>query len=337
MDNLKKCWEILPNVSRSFSLCISLLPRPINDRMMLAYLVFRVVDTIEDSTIKIETKKEMFDLFLSTLKKEKYNKKITDKCKTELLKKLTYSYEAGLLKNLDSVINLFYSIPRPEAKALLKRAEEMSKGMYKFQSKSIKTFDDQDEYCYYVAGLVGYLFNDLFYYNKILTEQKKEHLMEYAKRYGLGLQKVNILRDIAYDIPDKRYYWPENLLKKYKLSYKTVCLKGNKEKSISVLNDMVKNAIGYLNDGLYYIISLPRSALKVRVFCLIPLFMAIESFVKCIDNENVFIKGKKVKISRSTVKKIVRKSFLLGCSNSLLKAWYNQSMEKITRYHKPKK
>lgn len=337
MEDLKVCWNILPKVSRSFSLCITLLPKPVNDQMMLSYLIFRTIDTIEDSTIKIETKKRFFSKFLSVLNQERYSYKITNECKIELLKKLTFSYEADLLGNLDAVVRLYYSIQKNERLALLKQAKKMSRGMYKFQRRKIKTFDDQDEYAYYVAGVVGYIFNDLFYYNGIIKKKQKEHLMEYAKRYGLGLQKVNIIRDIANDIPTKRYYWPENLLKKYKLSYQTICLKKNRKQAVNVLNEMIRNAINYLNDGLYYIMSLPRTALKVRVFCLIPLFMAIESFIKCINNEDVFVKGRKVKISRRMVNSIVKKCYLYGCSNLLLKKWYNKRMRRAkAKYHKPK-
>ncbi len=153
--------------------------------------------------------------------------------------------------------------------------------------------------------------------------------MEYARNFGLALQKVNIIRDIAYDIPDKRYYWPKNILKKYKLDYNIVCLKKNREKALVIMNNMIKNALPYLKDALYYTTSLPKTALKVRVFCLIPLFMSIKSFVKCINNENVFIKGKKVKISREEVKKIVKRSYIYSLSNILLKIWYNKSMKKV--------
>ena len=201
--------------------------------------------------------------------------------------------------------------------------------MYKFQKKSITTFNDQDEYCYYVAGIVGYLLTDLFYHNKIINKQNRDHLMKYAKNFGLALQKVNIIRDIAYDIPDKRYYWPINILKKHKLDYNRLCLKKNRSKALIIQNIMIKNALPYLKDAFHYTISLPKTALKVRVFCLIPLFMSIKSLVKCINNEQVFIKDKKVKISREDVKKIVKKSYIYSLYNILLKRWYIHSMKQM--------
>ena len=336
MNDLKKCWEMLPKVSRSFSLCIALLPKPINSRMMLSYLIFRTIDTIEDSTIGIKTKKDMFDAFLDTISQDAYDHKKAIDCRKQLLKKLTYSYEFMLLKDLDAMLRVFYSTPKDERLALLRQAKQMAQGMYRFQKRSIDTFKDQDEYAFYVAGVVGYIFNDLFYYNGVINNKKREHLKGYAKRYGLGLQKVNMIRDLCDDIPKRRYFWPKKAIEREGLAYKTICSEKNREKALLILDEMIKNAVDYLNDGLYYVMSLPRKHLRVRVFCLIPLFMALESFIKCINNENVFIKGKKVKISKGKVKEIVRNSYLLGWSNFMLKRWYKKTMRRAdASYHKP--
>ena len=60
MKETKICWELLPKVSRSFALCIRILPKPLNEQMMLSYMVFRVIDTIEDSHASLRTKKALF-------------------------------------------------------------------------------------------------------------------------------------------------------------------------------------------------------------------------------------------------------------------------------------
>ena len=60
MNDREICWELLPKVSRSFALCIKILPEPLNDQMMLSYMVFRVIDTIEDSHAPLRTKKSLF-------------------------------------------------------------------------------------------------------------------------------------------------------------------------------------------------------------------------------------------------------------------------------------
>jgi farnesyl-diphosphate farnesyltransferase len=202
----------------------------------------------------------------------------------------------------------------------------MAKGMYSFQKKKIETFADQDRYSYYVAGVIGNLFNDLLHFNAIISLRLKRQLSRYARDFGLALQKVNILRDIADDISQNRYYWPRRLLAKYGLDYSSICSKENREKALSVLREQIEDARSYLNAAMKYILLLPKKALRVRMFCLIPLFMAIESYVKCMDNHEIFEAGKKVKITREQVFDIVAKSRLYGTSNERLASWFISSM-----------
>jgi len=202
----------------------------------------------------------------------------------------------------------------------------MAKGMYEFQKKRIETLDDQNTYSYYVAGVIGYLFNDLLYINGIISLRLKQKLHRYAKQFGLALQKVNILRDIANDIAAHRHYWPSALIAKYRLSYDNLCMKENREAAMKILKEQIDDARDYLYAAMKYILLLPKRALKVRMFCLIPLFMAIESYAKCIDNYELFESGKVVKIGRDRVQEIVAKSGLWGTSNERLVGWFVQTM-----------
>ena len=44
------CNDMLPRVSRTFAICIRLLPPDLEHSVLIAYLLCRVADTIEDST-----------------------------------------------------------------------------------------------------------------------------------------------------------------------------------------------------------------------------------------------------------------------------------------------
>lgn len=324
------CWEILPKVSRSFALAIKVLPHPLNEQMMISYLIYRVIDTIEDSSAPIGDKKALFEYFIATLSNSKCDSAQVYMCRIGLLEKLNYTYEKELLENLDCLAGAYYAQPPKVRQSILKWGRVMSEGMYEFQQKGIDTFEDQDRYSYYVAGVVGYLFNDLLYYNKIITLESKQKLTQYAKKFGLALQKVNILRDVASDIHSKRYYWPREVMKKYNLDYDSLLKEENRQKAMEVLNEEIDNALEYLQSGMQYTLSLPANALKVRMFCLIPLFMAVESYAKCKGNADVFDIHKQVKISRLQVQEIVAKSTLWGTSNQKLEGWFAQTMRKTS-------
>ena len=143
-----------------------------------------------------------------------------------------------------------------------------------------------------------------------------------AHRFGLALQKVNILRDVAHDVPAKRYYWPLGVMQRYRLNYGTLLHKEKRAAAMSVLREEVADATKYLHAGIQYVLALPKEQIGVRMFCLIPLFMAIESYIACTNNSDVFETDKTVKISREQVGEIVAKSGLWGKSNELLMKWY---------------
>lgn len=326
MDDRETCWNLLPKVSRSFALCIKILPDPINDQMMLSYMVFRVIDTIEDSHASLRTKKSLFKKVISLISKRHADDRFARQVSHELLTKLDYTYEKELLEQLPALNRHLFSQPIAARKAIVHRGRIMANGMYEFQKKPIVTFADQDRYSYYVAGVVGHLFNDLFQINGVISLKLKRSLANQAKQFGLALQKVNILRDIADDIAANRHYWPKKVLAKYGLDYENICSAENRERALSVLREQIADARKYINAAMRYVLSLPKEALRVRMFCLIPLFMAIESFVKCMDNTDIFDAGKKVKISREQVQDIVAKSGLWGANNERLVEWFFSSM-----------
>jgi len=329
--NTALCWKILPDVSRSFALCISILPKPLNEQMMISYLIYRILDTIEDSSAPLPVKKELFDQFIRLISKPAMNEKLTERCRADLRNKLDYTYEKDLLEQLATVMRTYYAQPSPVRRFILKWGRVMANGMYEFQQKPIETFKDQDRYGYHVAGVIGHLLNDLLHYNKIISLRLKRKLHMHARNFGLALQKINILRDVASDRLSNRHYWPRRLLKKYALDYNTLCLKKNRQAALEMLKEQIENAHKHLYSAMQYILLLPNDAIKVRRFCLIPLFMAIESYVKCINNPAVFDSGEKVKISRLQVHKIVAKSHLWCSSNDRLLKWFVNSMVRTSQ------
>ncbi len=326
MRNDEICWAILPKVSRSFSFCIRMLPRPLDEQMMVSYLIYRVLDTIEDSHAPVQAKKKLFSQFVALLSAREPDAAKIAQCTASLCTQLDYTYEKDLLENVDAVLGTYYSQPSFARRPILKWGCVMARGMYKFQRKPIETFKDQDEYSYHVAGVIGHLFTDLLFHNGIVGRQLKRKLKRYASKFGLALQKVNILRDIAADVIGKRHYWPRRLMAHYNLTYESMCLKENREAAMKVLRAQIANARAYLRDAMRYILLLPKNALKVRKFCLIPLFMAIESYVKCSNSEEVFESGKKVKISHMQVGAILAKTELWCSSNDKLSDWFVNSM-----------
>ena len=68
-------------------------------------------------------------------------------------------------------------------------------------------------YCYRAAGVVGLLTIEILGYTNKQT-------IEYAKKLGTALQLINILRDVKEDAERKRFYIPQDELRRFNVSRK---------------------------------------------------------------------------------------------------------------------
>ncbi|MDO8461435.1 MAG: presqualene diphosphate synthase HpnD [Deltaproteobacteria bacterium] len=81
----------------------------------------------------------------------------------------------------------------------------ISTDLYKNQ---YATFEELSRYCYGVAGTVGLLCMELF-------GLRHERARDYAITLGRAFQLTNILRDLAADVAQNRFYLPEEDLKQF--------------------------------------------------------------------------------------------------------------------------
>jgi farnesyl-diphosphate farnesyltransferase len=308
------CWRILPLVSRSFAMVIRWLPRGLDDAVMVSYLLCRIADTLEDSVRDVEQKRRQLARFADSL----------DEGHPEIpLDSFPASYLCLMTKTED-VLACYRALP-PVARTLIRaRVREMCAGMSKWCDREIVTLADQNEYCYYVAGLVGLLLTDLFHAYGHLADHEKEQLIPLAVDFGLALQKVNVLRDLREDLTDGRCYWPSEVMARHGLTAGTILKPENVAASLAVMDDLVDEHWGYLETALGYLMMLPMSQLRLRIFCAIPLFMAVATVRRCEGNAAVFLGPRPVKIPRRQARAILVRSLSLGACNNYLQSWYRR-------------
>ncbi|RVW93282.1 Squalene synthase [Vitis vinifera] len=178
--------------------------------------------------------------------------------------------------------------------------KRMGAGMAKFICKEVETIDDYDEYCHYVAGLVGLGLSKLFHASK-LEDLASDEL---SNSMGLFLQKTNIIRDYLEDIneiPKSRMFWPREIWSKYVNKLEDLKEEENSIKAVQCLNDMVTNALIHMEDCLTYMSALQSPA--IFRFCAIPQIMAIGTLALCYNNIEVF-RGV-VKMRRGLTAKVI--------------------------------
>lgn len=300
--DFEKQQEHLKNVSRTFALTIPMLPESLIDYISNAYLLCRIADTVEDDPIAQTNQKiawlVSFAQFCSNDFSDDMQLLSLHKQAVDLVQKGAKNTEFELVKDMQGVITRTRSFPRKVQMILSKGVSILSYGMAKsLQGLNIKTVDDVDKYCYYVAGVVGELLAALFCeYNHSID---KHSLMILSVSFGEGLQLTNILKDRVEDKSRNVSFLPKVAASEYR----------------KMVEYYISLCQGHLDDALAFICKLPAGEYGIRLFCLLNIAMATAT-LKLISKSDQFDE-KKPKISRNKVKFLYILSKICAKSNFL--------------------
>ncbi len=338
-DDFTFCKEALVKVSRTFAINIRILSGDAYRAVLLAYLLCRIADTIEDDPFfnpeyKLQKLCEYADLFPPL---SNYPERIEDFLRDISFRQKDDSTE--LLMNLTRVINEFVKLPERMISVVSEHVQEMSYGMASFQKKGsgkdINFIEDKGElarYCYFVAGTVGLMLTSVFAENSsLITPKIKQKLKERSVVFGLGLQITNIAKDFYGDRERGWCYVPREFFTEEGIDPLRDTFDDHQSGFVNAHRRLIDLALLYLDEALEYTLDIPRTLIRYRLFCLWPLFMAVESLAKLTGEQNLF-RGEVVKISRNDVKRIVRGTSLAVMSNGALRLMYNNTRQKIVRH-----
>lgn len=275
------CFEALKKVSRSFAVVIQQLPIELQNSVCLFYLILRGLDTIEDDMeIDVETKRNLLVTFADRINREEFVlENVGD----------TTDYR-DLMLHFDKIIREYQKLDDSYKVVITEITREMAEGMLKYAHQDVITYSDWDDYCHYVAGLVGIGLSQLFLASKLEnTEMLKSKSR--SNEMGLFLQKTNIIRDFAEDLEQGRVFWPEEAWKNKVNSLKE--LQENQKAGLNVLSEVVINALQHVPACLDYLASLKNQ--QIFRFCAIPQLMAIATLDALYDNPNVLHENVKIR------------------------------------------
>jgi farnesyl-diphosphate farnesyltransferase len=336
LNDLAFCEEYLVRVSRTFAINIKVLKDHSYRSLLLAYLLCRIADTIEDdscfsASFKTQKLYEYSELFPPL---PGYKNRIESFLKDIAFKQKTDS--SDLLMNTARVFNEFVKLPDSMISVISAHVKEMAVGMAGFQKKASREgiifLEDQEEldrYCYFVAGTVGLMITSIFSENsRRITPRIKKKLRKRSVAFGLGLQITNIAKDFYGDRERGWSYVPRSFFIEEGIDPIHDSFHDKQKEFINAHKRLINLALKYLDEALLYTLDIPRTLIRFRLFCLWPLFMAVESLARLSCEQNLF-KGQVVKISRNDVKRIVRNTSLAVMSNGILKYMYYNTRRKI--------
>uniref|UniRef100_A0A7S0ZHI8 squalene synthase n=1 Tax=Timspurckia oligopyrenoides TaxID=708627 RepID=A0A7S0ZHI8_9RHOD len=305
------CYEYLGKVSRSFAMVIMELDDELRDPVCIFYLVLRALDTVEDDTAK--DSQARIDLCTQFYKKLELPEWSTSE--------YGYAHEKELLEQFSAVLACFGSLPEKYRKVISDITRRMGKGMAEhIHDKECISVADYDQYCFYVAGLVGIGLSSMF----VASGREDRFFVEndhLSISMGLFLQKVNIIRDYLEDIHDARTFWPREIWSEFSPTGELSAFKHPEYRmeAVECLNAMITDALRHVPDCIQYMSRIQNSF--VFNFVAIPQVMAIGTLAECFNNPLVF-EGI-VKLRRGLTAKLVMKTKTMS---ALFKLYFDFAM-----------
>tara|TARA_B000000557_G_scaffold262225_1_gene262637 strand:- start:275 stop:1285 length:1011 start_codon:yes stop_codon:yes gene_type:complete len=307
---------LLEETSRSFFLTLKVLPRSIRKQVGLLYLLARVADTIADS------KTGQVDILLNSLSSwdiatSQENGEMSDL--TFLANLQSNPAEERLLKNVDIALNAFEKISKNDQIHMRRCLKIIISGqtldLERFgpandsdEISALETDRELDDYAYRVAGSVGEFWTSMTLAHCVSADgPDSEKMFELGIRFGKALQMINILRDIPEDLSFGRCYIPLNRLKEVGLEPVELRDKTNHETFSPIYQSLLDITQGHLDAAEQYILMLPRSQIRLKVACLLPVLIG-QKTVNLLRTSKILDSSERVKVPRKTVKRLMIRS-----------------------------
>lgn len=326
----KYCEGMLPKVSRTFALNIVQLKGDSYKAVTISYLLFRIADTFEDNLYQNEDEK--IKVLIQLAKIFAGDKELNERLKLYEPLKFQWHEESDVkevVENGDKVLKCYFDLPAKYRQIIDPLIVESVEGMIKFQKKKLesaskifqlKDIKELEEYCYYVAGIVGVMLTRIFAMRKGIMPIKSE-LKKYEVQFGLALQLTNILKDWQKDLHRGWYFIPSSIThNKFKVN-----LNLSLNQQLDIIKELIPWVLTYFDASLKYIEIIPISEQSIRLFCIIPFVLAYHTL-------SHLIKMGVDKLSRQEVLRILEVAKDEAVSNNLLKENYLKLKEEIEGY-----
>jgi farnesyl-diphosphate farnesyltransferase len=333
LDNkVRYCRKALKGVSRTFALGIELLQEPLRDEIGIAYLVCRILDTIEDSTdlpaesrvdMLLQAEGEIFDPALYPARATAIEQLFDDPA--------LQGADHELCRNTGTVLAALHEL-RPEAReAMEPPVREMARGMaatvrreLRGEGLHLETMEDLERYCYYVAGTVGQLLTSLYALDRpSIGPEVEAELRRHEVAFGLGLQVTNIIKGVTDDIGRGVSYLPLCLFRKAGITIDTLLSRPDDPRGREVVAGLASWTLDKLDEALEYTLAIPVQESDLRMFCGLPLAFAVRTLSLALRSSAVFSENV-LKISRLEVAAIHRRMESILDDNDRIRELYRE-------------
>jgi farnesyl-diphosphate farnesyltransferase len=296
--------QILPHVSRTFALTIPQLPPALSIPVTSAYLLCRIADTIEDEPALSAAETLAFLQRFSAVVGGNGDPEALARDLEHRLSDRTLPTERDLVSNMDRVVRVTARLGAEQHAAIRRCVELMCYGMPRFQFnasvKGLPRSSDLDDYCYYVAGVVGEMLTELFCDYSVEIARRRANLSALAASFAQGLQMTNILKDIWEDRSRGACWLPQDVFSRHGVDLANISSDSDDPRFRAGIVELVAVAHAHLRNALDYTLLIPGKEKGIRRFCLWAIGLAVLTLRKIAHNPG-FSAGAQVKVTRTAV------------------------------------
>jgi farnesyl-diphosphate farnesyltransferase len=320
--------HILPHVSRTFALTIPQLPLGLRTAVTCAYLLCRIADTIEDEPALSPPETLAFLQRFSAILTGRGGGAVLAREIAQRLSDRTLATERDLVINMERVLGVMGRLNGPQRSAIQRCVELMCFGMPRFQftasPKGLARSSDLDDYCYYVAGVVGEMLTELFCDYSPEIARQRSALSALAASFAQGLQMTNILKDVWEDRSRGACWLPQDVFSRHGVDLAEVSSEPFDPRFGAGFRELIGTAHAHLRNALEYTLLIPSKETGIRRFCLWAIGLAVLTLRK-IEHNPRFTAGAQVKITRSAVAMTRLLTNVAGRSDWLLRRLFAQA------------
>jgi farnesyl-diphosphate farnesyltransferase len=330
--------ELLKPVSRSFYISIRLLPKALREPVALAYLLARTSDTIADSSaLEVDKRIELLDRFARAVagKEQAMGKDLGEllgsyrnpfRPSREATARQATSPgmtdgEKALLSSTDEILRSLQNLSPEDQRdvrellAIITRGQRQDLARWSGELTALANGDELHEYTYLVAGCVGEFWTRVCFRKvESFTARLEADMLEMGRKYGRGLQLVNILRDAGNDLKAGRCYFPQDELSQVGLT--PADLLEAPAAFLPIYQRWIAEARSGLDAGLEYSIGINPP--RVRVATVLPAMIGVRT-LELIEQSGLEALRTQIKVPRAEVRAMIASTTITLASQSRLR------------------
>ena len=219
-SKLQSCLPLLRGVSRSFYLSIRLLPQAVRAPIAVGYLLARATDTVADTTALPQAERlALLQKLLAAIESPTGDLKAAAELLADFANQQTDPHEQALMRTLPQCLKLLQGLSNADQASVrwvlgpITQGQLLDVARFGQGMQALQTEQELTDYTWQVAGCVGEFWTELCarHLGNFATLPTVA-LSEMGRRYGMGLQRLNILRDAGDDLSAGRCYLPQDRL-----------------------------------------------------------------------------------------------------------------------------